>query len=176
MNIVKRVLLVLVVLVVALVAIAYALPSHYRVARSIDIDAPPSKIYPLVAETAAWKRWSAWNQRDPAMTIVYAGPPSGAGAQWKWKSKTEGDGEMTFTAAEPDRRLDYKLFFPDFDSTATGAITFEPTSATSTHVTWTNEGELGNNPMMRWMGLTMDRMVGDDFALGLANLKKLATS
>ena len=175
MKIVKRILLVLVVLVVALVAIAYALPSHYRVSRSIVVDAPASKIYPLVAETRAWKRWSVWNQRDPAMTVVYAGPPSGAGAQWTWDSKTEGKGEMTLTAVEVDRKIDYRLFFPDFGSTATGAIVFEATSPTSTRVTWTNEGDLGNNPMMRWMGLAMDRMVGNDFAAGLANLKALAT-
>lgn len=48
-----RTLLALLVVVVALTAIAYALPSRYAVARSIDIEAPPSKIYPLVAETAA---------------------------------------------------------------------------------------------------------------------------
>lgn len=81
---------------------------------------------------------------------------------------------MTFTAAGPDRRLDYRLFFPDFDSTATGSILFDATSATTTKVTWTDEVELGNNPMMRWMGLAMDRMVGNDFAIGLANLKALA--
>jgi uncharacterized protein YndB with AHSA1/START domain len=175
MRIVRRVLLALVVLVVALVAIAYALPSRYHVTRSIDIDAPPSKIYPLVAEVRAWKQWSAWNQRDPNMVIVYEGPPAGAGARWTWKSASEGNGEMTLTGAEPDRRIDYALAFPDYDSKATGAIVIEPTSPTSTRVTWTNDGDLGNNPMMRWMGLVMDRMVGNDFAIGLANLKTVAT-
>ena len=175
MRIVKRILLALVAIVILLVAVAYALPSHYNVARSIDIDAPPSKIYPLVVNTRAWKQWSVWNQRDPNMTIVYSGPESGAGAQWKWHSKSEGDGEMTLTSAEHDRRIGYKIFFPDFNSTATGAMTFEPISSGKTHVTWTNEGDLGNNPMMRWMGLAMDKMVGNDFAAGLANLRALAT-
>jgi hypothetical protein len=40
--------------------------------------------------------------------------------------------------------------------------------------TWTNEGEMGGNPINRWFGLMMDRMVGPDFEAGLANLKKLA--
>lgn len=175
MKVVKRILLALIAIVVVLVAIAYALPSRYSVTRSIDIDAPPSKIYPLVANTRAWKQWSAWNQRDPGMTIVYSGPESGAGSQWKWKSKSEGEGEMTLTSAESDRRIGYRLFFPDLNSTATGAMTFDPISPATTRVTWTNEGELGNNPMMRWMGLAMDKMVGNDFAAGLANLKTLAT-
>ena len=175
MKIARRIALGLALVIVAVVAVAYALPSHYRVARSIDIDAPASKVYPLVANVRAWKSWSVWNRRDPNMEIVYAGPESGAGAQWKWKSKSEGSGEMTLTDAEPDRRLDYTLYFPDMDAHARGTITFDATSPTSTRVTWTNVGDLGYNPMMRWMGLAMDRMVGDDFAAGLANLKVLAT-
>lgn len=105
MRIVKRVLLTLVFVVVALAAIAYALPSHYRVVRTVDIDAPPSKIYPLVAEVRAWKQWSAWNQRDPNMEIVYAGPPSGVGAQWNWKSKSEGNGEADRRRGRSAHRL-----------------------------------------------------------------------
>ena len=41
-------------------------------------------------------------------------------------------------------------------------------------MTWSNDGDLGNNPLMRWMGLAMDKMVGADFDAGLANLKALA--
>ena len=175
MRIVKRILLALVAVVVVLVAVAYALPSQYSVARTIDIDAPPSKIYPLVANMRAWKQWSVWNRRDPNLTIVYSGPESGAGSQWKWQSKSEGAGEMTLTSAELDRRIGYRLFFPDFNSSATGAMTFDPITPGTTRVTWTNQGELGNNPVLRWMGLAMDQMVGNDFAAGLANLKVLAT-
>lgn len=175
MRIVKRLLFAIVALVVVLVAIAFVLPSTYRVERSVDIDAPPSKIYPLVAETRAWQRWSAWNRRDPAMTIEYGGPAAGEGARWTWHSRSEGNGEMTFTSAEVDRRLGYRLVFPDYDTAATGAITFDAVSPTTTRVTWTNQGDLGNNPMMRWMGLAMDRLVGNDFAAGLANLKALAS-
>ena len=175
MRIFKGLVLGTLLLLVALVAIAYALPASYRVTRSIDIDAPASKLYPLVAAPRAWQQWSAWNERDPAMEVVYSGPPAGAGAKWAWKSKSEGDGVMTFTSADPERRIGYSLYFPAFDNTAEGAIVFEALTPTTTRVTWTNEGQLGNNPMMRWMGLAMDQLVGKDFATGLANLKTLAS-
>ena len=45
------------------------------------------------------------DERDPAMNVTYSGPPSGPGAAWAWKSASEGDGSMTFTAAEPGRRV-----------------------------------------------------------------------
>ena len=35
-------------------------------------------------------------------------------------------------------------------------------------------GNMGRNPVYRWMALFMDRMVGPDFEAGLANLKALA--
>ena len=34
--------------------------------------------------------------------------------------------------------------------------------------------DMGMNPIGRWMGLTMDGMVGKDFDTGLASLKALA--
>ena len=43
-----------------------------------------------------------------------------------------------------------------------------------TQVTWTMNGDMGANPLYRWMGLFMDKMVGPDFDAGLANLKALA--
>jgi Polyketide cyclase / dehydrase and lipid transport len=116
---------------------------------------------------------SVWNQRDPAMAITYSGPASGAGAAWEWKSSSQGDGKMTFTAAEPGRRVAYDLYFPDFGTTSNGDLMLTAEGST-TKVTWTMNGNMGSNPLMRWMALFGDRMVGSDFDAGLANLKALA--
>ena len=139
----------------------------------LTISAPPEKIYALVADPRGWQQWSAWNRRDPAMAIEYSGPASGSGAVWAWKSKSQGDGRMTFTNAEPPERLGYELFFPDFGTTSTGDFRLEANGG-ATQVTWTMNGDMGGNPVYRWMGLFMDRMVGPDFDAGLANLKALA--
>jgi hypothetical protein len=54
-----------------------------------------------------------------------------------------------------------------------GVVTIAP-AGSGVRVSWTNEGEMGANPINRWFGLLMDRMVGKDFDAGLVNLKKLA--
>jgi uncharacterized protein YndB with AHSA1/START domain len=169
----KRVIVAIVVLVAALVVIGYLLPSDYVVRRSIVIHAPPEKIYPLVATPKRWADWSVWTRRDPAMKITYFGPESGAGAGWQWDSKTEGQGKMTLTKADPKDGMAYDLYFPEYDSTSSGVMAFTP-DADGTRVTWTNEGSMGANPFMHFMGLAMDRMVGKDFEGGLANLKARA--
>ena len=147
--------------------------SKYTMARSQQIAAAPDKLYALIAAPKAWKGWSAWNKRDPAMEITYSGPEIGPGAVWAWKSKTEGNGRMTFTASTPPGKVDYELFFPDFDSTSTGSFIIEAKDGGSL-VTWTMNGDMGKNPINRWMGLFMDRLVGPDFESGLKGLKALA--
>jgi uncharacterized protein YndB with AHSA1/START domain len=173
LKLLKWVLGIFVGLCVLLLAGGLLLPSGFKVVRSAGIAAPPDAVYALVADPRAWARWGVWTQRDPRMQISYSGPPTGAGAVWEWKSVSEGDGRMTFTAAEPSTRVAFDLFFPDFGSTSKGEIAFTPDGG-GTRVVWTMNGDMGANPIYRWMGLFMDKMVGPDFDAGLANLKRLA--
>jgi uncharacterized protein YndB with AHSA1/START domain len=173
LKLLKWTLIVLIGLVALLFAGGYALSPKFTAVRSTGIAAPAEKVYALLVDPREWKRWTVWNQRDPAMQITYSGPPSGVGAGWAWKSQSEGDGKMSFTAAEPNRRLAYELFFPDFGTTSTGALELA-TEGTGTKVTWRMNGDMGSNPLFRWMALFGDRMVGPDFEAGLANLKALA--
>lgn len=174
MRIVKWLLGVVIVLAAVLLIGGWLLSPKFTVTRSVSVNAPPAKVYALVVDPREWKRWTVWNRRDPAMEITYSGPPSGVGAGWAWKSKTEGDGRMTFTAAEPDRRLGYDLFFPDFGTTSGGELRFAPEGSNGTRVSWTMNGDMGGNPLFRWFALFADGMVGKDFDAGLTNLKALA--
>lgn len=173
MKLLKWLVWTVLALAAVLLAGGLMISPKFSVSRSTVVQAPADKLYPLVASPREWKRWSVWNRRDPGMQIDYSGPESGAGAVWAWKSKSEGDGRMSFTAAEPNRRVVYELFFPDFGTTSTGAFSFVP-DGSGTRVTWSMEGDFGRNPLMRWFALFADRMVGGDFEGGLANLKALA--
>lgn len=145
----------------------------FAVSRGVFVNAPPEKVYALVADPRHWKDWSVWNRRDPAMVVSYSGAASGAGAVWAWKSASEGDGRMSFTAVEPGRKVAYDLYFPDFGTTSRGDLSFVP-EGTGTKVTWTMNGDMGSNPLYRWVALFADGMVGKDFEAGLVNLKALA--
>jgi uncharacterized protein YndB with AHSA1/START domain len=173
MKILKWLLIVVLALLAVFIVGGYLLPPKFTVSRSVTINAPADKVYGLVASPRAWKQWSAWNQRDPNMQIEYSGPDSGTGAKWSWQSKKEGSGTMTFTATDPARKVAFDLYFPDVGTTSQGQLDFVPDN-TSTKVTWTMNGDMGGNPMYRWMALFMDRMVGPDFETGLANLKAVA--
>jgi uncharacterized protein YndB with AHSA1/START domain len=173
MKIVKWLFALLLALAAVLVVGGWLLSPKFVVTRSVLVQAPPDKVYALVAEPRRWKEWSVWNQRDPAMQITYSGPSAGAGAAWEWKSATQGDGKMTLTAAEPGRRVAFDLYFPDFGTTSRGELVFGG-EGSGTRVAWTMHGDMGANPLLRWMTLFADGMVGKDFDAGLANLKALA--
>lgn len=169
----RRILIGVVAILLLFAAVGLALPSRFSVERSATIAAPAEKVYPLIAAPEQWKRWSAWNARDPNMQVEYSGPAAGVGARWSWRSDSEGNGAMEFTEAVAGQRVTYRLSFPDFGMESTGQLRIEP-QAGGVRVRWSNEGDMGASPVNRWFGLFMDRLVGPDFEAGLANLKRLA--
>jgi len=173
MKILQWTLAVVGAIALALVVGGLFAPSKFLVSRSTVINATPKKIYDLVVEPKLWAGWSEWNRRDPGMRITYKGPPFGMGARWEWVSKTEGSGSMEFTHVEPDKAVEYSLYFPEYNMRSSGALRLEP-EGNATRITWTNQGDVGGNPLKHYLALSMDRLVGPDFEAGLANLKALA--
>ncbi|MFO1329318.1 MAG: SRPBCC family protein [Rubrivivax sp.] len=149
------------------------LPRPYSVERMAMVQASPQAVYALMADPRRWADWSAWSKRDRGMLTTYSGAASGAGAAWSWASASEGSGRMRFVAAEPDRRIAYELAVDGWDGIARGELLLQP-KGTGTEVRWTLAGDLGPNPLSRWMGLIADRVVGKDFDSGLMWLKSLA--
>jgi uncharacterized protein YndB with AHSA1/START domain len=166
-------LAVLGILALLVVGAGFLLPTSYAVERSVVIDAPADRIFNHVVDPREWKRWSVWNQRDPNMQVSYGGPPFGQGARWSWKSESEGAGTMTFVRVVPNELLGYELQFADFGMKSEGELSLAP-AGSGTRVTWSNRGDVGTNPLKRYLAAAMDRMVGPDFEAGLANLKRLA--
>ena len=174
MKLALTILKYLVGIIVLLLAIAFLLPSGYSAQRSTTINAPAEKVFPLIANQKEWKRWSVWNQRDPNMQMTYSGPEGATGSKWSWKSKSEGNGGMEWSAVEANKRVGFVLTMEGI-SPSTGDLALTP-DGSNTKVTWTMNGDAGMNPIVRWFGLFMDKMVGPDFDAGLKNLKKLAES
>lgn len=171
----KKLAAILVGVAVLATGVGFLLPSHWHVQRSITIDAPPSALYPLVASFK--KGWIQWNPfgpaSDPSMTLSYAGTEQGVGAVQRSQSSKQHDMVMTIIRADPAKGVEYSLSMDQGKNVILGAITFERTLQ-ETHVTWTEDGDMGNNPCRRYVGLAMDLLIGKDLERGLADLKKSA--
>lgn len=173
MKILLRILGGLAGLVLLLVIVAYLLPRTYRIERSILIQAKAETVFPLFADLRRWQEWGAWQERDPGMKATFGEKSTGVGASYAWESKTEGNGRMTITAHEPLRRITYRLEFPDMGTASEGSMVLSAEGG-GVKVVWADTGDLGLNPIFRWFGLFLDRLIGRDFEAGLAKLKRVA--
>ncbi len=173
MKLLLKILGGLAALIVALLLAAFFFPREYRIERTITINAKAETVFALVGDLKRWKDWGAWQERDPGMKISYSEKSTGVGAWNAWESKSEGNGRMTVTTFEPLKRVVYKLEFPDMDMGSTGSVALEAAGG-GVKVTWVDAGDLGMNPVHRWFGLFLDKLIGKDFDRGLQNLKRLA--
>jgi hypothetical protein len=168
-------LVAVVVPVAVVLALAAAKPDRFEVRRSASIQAPPEKLYPLIADFHEWAAWSPWEKIDPAMKRSHSGAPSGMGAVYEWEgNKQVGKGRMEITDAAPPSKVTIKLdFVAPFEAHHVAELSLAG-RGDATDVTWAMRG--ASPFVMKVMGvfMSMDKMVGKDFERGLANLKALA--
>ena len=169
----KKILIGIAALIVLLALVGFLLPRQFKVERETTIFAPQIPIYQMVSAPTNWPKWAVWSKRDPNMKLTFSGTGGGAGAKWSWESATEGNGAMEFTEADSPRRIVYRLDFPDMGMVSTGELKLTAVDDETTKVSWTNEGDFGANPVLRYLGLFMDKIVGPDFEAGIASLKTL---
>jgi hypothetical protein len=175
MKLLKKAALILLGLVVVLVVISFFLSSQVHVERALVINAPPEKVFDQINVVKNWESWSPWHKLDPNMKLQYEGPALGAGAKYSWQSnqRNVGNGTLTITESVPHSTVQTAMHFDDGDGTA--QFKLQKVNDT-TQVTWSMETDMGKNPIAKYFGLLMDKMVGSDFEKGLSNLKTVCES
>ncbi|MGD9785760.1 MAG: SRPBCC family protein [Hyphomicrobiaceae bacterium] len=149
-------------------------PAAFNVSRSTVIAAAPSAVYPHIASFKKWQAWSPWAKKDPAAKASYSGPESGVGATFEWSGNSEvGEGAMAIVDAKTDERVGIKLTFTKpMAGSSDVLLTLRP-EGQGTSVTWAIAGQNGfvARAFMMLFGYDMEKMIGDEYAKGLANLK-----
>lgn len=171
----KASLLAFAALLIAVLIFAATRPDSFRIERSRVINAPPETIFGHINRLPAWRDWSPWENKDPAMQRTLTGPESGVGSAYAWKGNKEvGEGRMEIIESVPVSRVRLKLdFISPFEAHNQVEFTLTPTDG-GTQVVWVMSGP---SPFMsRLMGLfmDMDSLVGKDFEAGLAALDTLS--
>ena len=177
-SMVKRILIaiaaIVVVLVIGFVTVVAVQPSHYRVTRSATMAAPADKVFAQANDFHNWENWSPWLDLDPAAKTSYEGPSSGEGAIFRWAgNENVGEGSMTITESVPSERIKIKLaFLKPFEDTADVDFAFEPAGG-QTRVTWSMAGKKNFMGKAICLFMDMDKMIGGNYAEGLARMKKV---
>ena len=150
-------------------------PGSLHVERSTLIQAPPEKIFPLVDGLGQWKAWSPYEKKDPAMQRRLSGPLAGVGAAYAWEGNGKvGSGTMEIIESAAPSRIRIQLhFLKPFEGRNVADFSFIP-GPEGTRVTWAMDGPSPFISKLMGVIFDMDKMIGNDFADGLQNLKVLA--
>jgi hypothetical protein len=173
-EIVAIVAIVLAIAIAIVLILAAAKPDTFSVRRAATVRAPAEKIFPLINDFHRWGTWSPYENRDPAMKRSYSGPANGVGAVYGWDGNNNvGAGRMEILDASAPAKIVIKLdFFRPFEGHNTAEFTMLP-QGDATNVTWVMQGPASFMSKLMQVFMNLDRMIGKDFEIGLANLKRL---
>jgi uncharacterized protein YndB with AHSA1/START domain len=174
-EVIALIAVVLVIAIAIVLILAATKPNTFSVQRATAIKAPPEKIFSLINDFHQWGSWSPYEHKDPAMKRSYGGAESGKGAVYAWDgNKNVGSGRMEILDTSAPSKIVIKLdFFTPFEGHNTAEFTLRP-QGDAINLTWLMHGPAPFMSKLMQVFMNIDNMVGKDFQVGLANLKRLA--
>jgi hypothetical protein len=177
-EIIAIIAIVLAVAIAIVLILAARKSDTFTVRRATTVKAAPEKIFPLINDFHQWGTWSPYEGKDPAMKRTYSGAESGKGAVYAWEGdKNVGSGRMEIMDTSVPTKIVIKLdFFAPFEGHNTAEFTMLPqgdATNVTTNLTWLMYGPTPFMGKIMHVFMNIDRMVGKDFEIGLANLKRL---
>lgn len=172
---IKKLFSLVAALILAFLGYVALLPSEGRITRSATIAAPAATLFDHVNDFNKWQAWSPWAKLDPNAKSKFEGPASGVGAAFSWDGNDEvGEGKMTIVDSKPGESVKIRLDFKKpMESTSEAVFTFKP-DGDKTLVTWDMTGERPFIARIFCVLFQADKMVGEQFEKGLANLAAVA--
>ena len=167
--------IVIVSLVAIMLAYAATRPDSFQLARSISIKAAPEKIFPLIDDLHSFNRWNPFLKLDPDTRLTYSGPANGKGTAHEWDGNSRvGKGRLEIMDSVPASKIVMNLdMFKPIEGHNRVEFTLEPKDGATT-VTWAMSGKSAYIAKVMGLFVSMDKMVGQAFEIGLADLKVLA--
>ena len=175
-----KALKVLIIVLATLCGIAFLLPKDFTVTRTIEINASIADVFKQVNTLSNWSNWSAWHKMDPNASYTYSNTDAGVGAFYSFEGDPEliGSGSLTILESTENESISTEVIFlkeGEEIGRGNGEWAFKEENGV-TQVCWSFLGDMGNNPVARWIGLMMDSMLGPQLERGLINIKEYLES
>lgn len=165
------ILLIVAAVIAAILIYAAMKPNTFSISRSASIQAPPSRIFPLVNDLADHEKWSPF-ARDPKVKNVVSTPSAGNGARVDFDGSCAGT--LSIADSRPASKVTMRLLMTKpMKADHQVEFSFAPQGA-STLVTWAMSGTQPYLGKLMSVFINCEKMCGKQFEQGLADLKKLA--
>lgn len=153
-------------------------PRKYLIKKSITIDKSVNETFDYLNNIKNWNDWSPWNtDLDSTLTFFYSKKDTGTGAVQYFRGNQIGMGSFKITNSQTNSVLAYtfNLHFNEANFISGATFYFEPTG-NNTLLSWIDSGDVGYNPLHRFMLPAKIKSTEAAFAEGLNNIKKAAES
>ncbi|RMF60264.1 MAG: hypothetical protein D6748_04490 [Calditrichaeota bacterium] len=172
MKTIKWILSLLSLFVVLVLIASAILPSHYRLERSVEIEAPDSLIFAQIADFHNWEHWHPWRELYPQLNGRIIGQGQHIGHRWEWDDRRAGKGYLEVQKLTPPSRMEVKLVFKSPRQNQARFVFKIVPSGGGMKTSWVMEGGL-SYPLERWLKFFLETTIGSDLEKGLTTLKHL---
>ena len=161
-------------IVAALVFIASLFfPGTYRIERKVNIHKPVGEVYHFMNDFKNWEKWSLWNKTTDSTLVYFYGKRSDStGGRQYFQGELLGIGRFRFDETTPDKYLVYNLYMHGGEVNARGTFLFSG-NGTQTELTWLDSGDVGYNPIFRFMIPAKVSATEKTFDDGLNRIKQI---
>jgi hypothetical protein len=173
---IMKILIVILIIIAIPLVLAIFTKKEYHIEKRITINQTRRTVFDYLRMLKNQDNFSVWATMDPQMKKYFRGTDGNPGfvSGWESNNKKVGKGEQEIKKITDGDRIDYEIrFFEPFAGIAQASLQTESVSQNETQVTWQFDSRM-NYPMnIMLLFMNMDKMVGNDLATGLTNLKRV---
>ena len=170
------VIIVLLIIVAIPLIIALFVKKSYSVEREIIINTPKQDVFNYIKFLKNQDNYSVWAMMDPAMKKEFIGVDGTPGfvSSWESNNKKVGKGEQEIKSITEGERIDLALhFIKPFEGRAHAFMEATALSTNKTKLRWVLNSSMKYPMNFMLLFMNMDKMLGNDLATGLTNLKMI---
>ena len=147
-------------------------PSQYRIEETTVINKPVFESFAYMNEIRNWQDWSPWNRTlDSTFETFYSRNSQGQNATQYFRGDLVGIGRFKISESVPNEKIRYNLSINQGVLT-TGATFYFRAAGSKTQLTWLDSGDVGMNPIFRYMLPSKVSSTREAFKEGLNAIKR----
>jgi Polyketide cyclase / dehydrase and lipid transport len=160
MQVIKLGLISVVVFALMITGISLFFPSHVRISKAIDINAPKDSVWAQISDAANWKNW--YPGGDSLPQLIVDGKIKGIGADSMQALQITMVTDTTVTASAID---------PLAKKSESGWNIFSSNTPNTVTIQWYTDFHLRWYPWEKFSSLLLEKRYGPMMEQGLSNLK-----
>lgn len=159
-------------IVFTIIIISRFFPHTYKVERSVMINKPQTEVFNYMKNLKNWETWSLWNKTvDSTLYYFYNNKFDTLGGRQYVRGEVIGNGVFEITNFITNKQIGFTLTVNGGDRTAAGTFIFEPKN-NQTNLIWVDSGDVGFNPLKRFMIPFVTKNTAVTLDAGLKNIKQ----